>query len=189
MDTDELEEILEGGTETQTIEFKAACDWSTEIFAKHILAMSNVRDGGYIIVGVDEGAGDAYVRQSLSSTQRDSFKIDEMRDQMTQHADPHVNFTVSFLTDNQGNQYSVIRVLPFDEVPVICRKDSTKTKKGIIYYRNRDRRAESAPVSNSSDMREIIMDATVKMMQKLKERGFVVVPADKQKLDEELEGL
>lgn len=189
MNTSELEDLLEGGTETQTLDFKAACVWDTNVFAKHILALTNVRDGGYIVVGVEEGKGKPFVRQGMSVVQRDSYQIDEMRDQMTQFADPHVNFTVSFPEDSDGKKYVVIRVLPFDEVPVICRKNSAKTKQGCIYYRNRDRRAESAPVSNSFDMREILMDATVKMMQRMKERGFEVVPADKQKLDEELDGL
>lgn len=190
MDTSELEEILEGGAETQTVDFKAACRWDIEIFAKHLLAMANVRDGGHIIIGVGEGEnGRAYVRQGISPEQITSFKIDEMKDQMAQFADPHVNFTVGFPYDTQGKQYCVIRVLQFDEVPVICRKTSKKTTKGSIYYRNRERRAESAPVSNSYDMRDIIMDATVRMMQKLKERGFEVVSGDKQELDEELNGL
>jgi predicted HTH transcriptional regulator len=189
MDTEELEEILEGGTETQTVEFKAACVWDTNIFAKHILALTNVRDGGYIIVGVKEGKVEGIIRQGVTEVQRRSFRFDEMHDQMTQFADPHVNFTLSFPEDIAGTAYVVISVLPFDEVPVICRKDSMKTKQGCIYYRNRDGRVESAPVSNSFDMRDIIMDATVKMMQKMKERGFEVVPGDKQKLDEELNGL
>jgi predicted HTH transcriptional regulator len=54
MNTQELEQILEGGTETQRIEFKGACDWSVRLLAKDILALSNVRDGGYIVVGVED---------------------------------------------------------------------------------------------------------------------------------------
>lgn len=189
MNTSELEEILEGGTETQSIEFKGACTWNLDTFLKHILAMANVRDGGHIIIGVDEGEDGTYVRTGVSEEQRDSYKIDDIRDQVAPFADPHVNFSIGFPEDTQGKQYCLIRVLQFDEVPVICRKDSVKTNKGCIYYRSRDRRAESVSVSNSYDMRDILIDATVKMMQKLKERGFEVVNGDKHKLDEELNGL
>ena len=45
MNTQELEAILEGGTETQKIEFKGACDWNVRSLAKDILALSNVQEG------------------------------------------------------------------------------------------------------------------------------------------------
>ena len=189
MTTQELEEKLEGGVETQTIEFKCACCWEEKIFAKDILALSNVQDGGYIIVGVKELDSGAFERGGITEEQKASYKIDEMRDQMTKYADPHVNFMVDFPKDRNNKEYVVIRVLQFEEVPVICRKDSNGTKAGVVYYRNKNRRIESAPVSNSYDMRDIIKLATVRMMQRKAELGFTVKPSIKKKLDEELQGL
>lgn len=186
MKTEELEALLEGGSETQTIEFKTSCSWDVVTFAKDILAMSNVRDGGYIIIGVENKT---FVRKGTTSKQQGTFEVDIMRDQMAPYADPHVNFFVDFPKDQNGVEYVVIRVLPFDEIPIICRKDSRDTKAGTIYYRNRNRRVESAAVSNSYDMREIIKMATVRMMQKEKEFGLTVEPSAKGKLDNELKGL
>jgi predicted HTH transcriptional regulator len=189
MTTDELESKLEGGTETQTIEFKGACYWDVNTFAKDILAMANVQDGGYIIVGVKELDDNTFQREGITEDQMNSYKIDIMKDQISNYADPYVDFTVEFLKDREGRTYAVIRVFPFEEIPVICKKESHDTKKGVIYYRNRSGRAGSAPVSNSYDMREIIRRAAIKMMQREIEVGFSVEPSIKKKFDEELEGL
>lgn len=118
MTTEELEEKLEGGTETQTIEFKEACEWDEKIFAKDILVLSNVQDGGYIIIGVKELNNGTFEREGISATQKASYKIDEMKDQLTKYADPHVNFIVNFPKDRNGKEYAVIRVFQFEEVPV-----------------------------------------------------------------------
>ena len=171
MTTEELESKLEGGAETQTLDIKAACDWNAESMAKDILAMSNVQDGGYLIVGVEDGT---FARQGITPTQRATYNLDTMRDQMAPFADPHVTFIVEFPHDSNGLEYAVIRVFPFDEVPVICRKGSRDTRPGVVYYRNTDARVQSAAVSNAYDMRDIITSATVKMMQRMVAKGFTV---------------
>lgn len=186
MTTQELEEKLEGATETQTIEFKNACDWNVCMFAKDILALSNVQDGGYLIIGVEDGS---FIRKGITDTQKETYKIDVMKDQMTSYADPHVNFIVQFPKDGDQKEYAVIHVFQFEEVPVICRKNSADTKSGTIYYRNKNRRAESGPVSNSYDMRDIIQLATIRMMQRKVTLGFTVNASVKEKLDDELNGL
>ncbi len=186
MTTQELEEKLEGATEAQTIEFKDSCNWNIKMFAKDILALSNVQDGGYIIIGVEDGN---FSRKGITFAQKETYKIDIMKDQMTAFADPHVNFSIDFPKDREGKEYAVIHVFQFEEVPVICRKDSFDTKAGVLYYRNKNRRVESAPVSNSYDMRDIIQLATIRMMQRKIELGFTVSASIKKKLDDELNGL
>ncbi len=189
MTSEELEELLEAGVETQTVDFKGPCKWDAEAFAKDILALSNVQDGGRIIIGVTETDNKTFKRNGISPEQKESYQVDEMRDQMTVFADPHVNFSVEFQKDNDGLEYAIIRVIPFEEIPVICRKDSKDTRRATLYYRNKDRRVESAPVSNSYDLRTIIEVATVSMMQGKRKLGYSVDQSIRQQLDEELEGL
>src|ERR1700731_2069642 len=109
MNTQELEIHIQGQTELPTLDFKAACIWEVLKYAKDILAFSNVQDGGLIIVGIEDGT---FSRQGITPTQRDSYKIDVMRDQMASFADPHVNFSVDFPSDNDGRQYACIRIEP-----------------------------------------------------------------------------
>lgn len=199
MNTEEFELYLQGQAESPTLDFKAAMLWNASSLAKDILAFSNVQDGGRIIIGIEDGT---FVRQGITEAQRHSYNIDLMRDQMASFADPHVDFSVEFPVDKDGKQYACIRVEPFDEIPVICRKDSADTRAGTIYYRNRNRRVESASVSNSYDMREIVEVATVRMMQKKLRAGFSVgsntvqqrseseaLARARAELDQELKGL
>lgn len=163
--------MLRGSTETPTIEIKAAGPWSAPLLAKDILAMSNVRDGGHIIIGLEDGT---FERQGLTPEQRATYDINRMRDQMAKFADPKVVFVVEFPKDVAGKEYAVIRVLPFDEVPVICAVDAADLLKGRLYYRNTNGKVESAPVSNAHDMRDIITTAAQRLMRRLSAAGFTV---------------
>jgi len=188
MTTEELESRLEAGTETQGLDFKADCPWDVKSLAKDILAMSNHKDGGYIIIGIEDGT---MKRQGVSAENLATFNIDVMRDQMTRYADPSVDMFRFASKDKDGREYVVIQILPFKDVPVICRHpdETAGLRAGVIYYRNSNRRIESAAVSNSSDMRDIIETATLKRMQRMKEFGFVAKSVDDEKLKEELKGL
>lgn len=191
MTTEDLEAKLEAGYETQNLDYKQDCLWDVKCFAKDILAMSNLKDGGFIIVGVIDTKSSSFKRQGVSKENLSSYKIDIMKDQMTQFADPFVDFFVDIPKDKNGNDYVVIRILPFKTIPVICRKDHKEASlvAGVIYYRNSNRRTESAPVSNSNDMRDIIELAGTKMMQRYIELGHTVLPQSKHKLNDELQGL
>ena len=171
--TDELESKLEGGIETQTFDVKDSCAWNVDSIVKDILAMSNVQDGGYILIGVEDGT---FARHGISAAHKATYDLDIMKDQMAPYADPHTNFALEFPRDHTGLEYAVIRVFPFEEQPVICRKNGKEVHAGVLYYRNRAGRVQSAAVSNAHDMREIITNATVKMMQSVREKGFSVAP-------------
>lgn len=169
MTTDELEAHLDGQAETQNLDFKSSCPWDVRRFARDILAFSNVRDGGLIIIGVADGT---FAREGIADEDRTTYSIDVMRDQMTSYADPHTNFRTEFPSDRNGLVYGVIRIEPFESVPIICRRDSEDTQAGAIYYRNLNRRMESARISNYHDMRELVEIATVRMMRRLQKQGF-----------------
>jgi predicted HTH transcriptional regulator len=186
VDPEQLERLLEAATETQTFEVKGAMKWDDKSLAKDILAFANVRDGGHIVIGVEDGT---FARQGVDAEILASYQLDVMRDQMTKYADPHVDFSVSFPKDREGKQYVVIRVLSFREVPVICRKNSTDVREGAIYYRTTNRRPESAPINNSYDMRDLITTAAARMRDNFRRLGVDLTPVDsdwQRKLDSEL---
>lgn len=185
MNTDQLETILGGAEETANLEVKAAMSWDVTTLVKDILAISNVLDGGYIIIGIEDNT---FVRQGLSQEQIESFDIDVMKDQVAHFADPHCVFRRHVVQDRQGLSYIAIEISTFAEIPVICARDGADVQAGTIYFRSRARRPASARVSNNSDMREIIEASVARRLQGLKRVGLL--PDDTvDAFDEELGGL
>ncbi len=189
MNSEEFESLLEGGAETQGIDFKQGCKWNEEQFVKDILAMSNIQNGGYIVIGVRESENGGFEYEGISGEQKSTYQIDIMRDQVSKYADPKVTFEVEFTQDKQDREYVVIHVIEFDEIPVVCKRDGKDVKQGVLYYRNTNRRVESAPVSNAYDLQNIIRRAAVKVMQNMTNIGFTVPTSVSKKLAEELSDL
>jgi predicted HTH transcriptional regulator len=183
---EELEALLEAPEETPRLDFKAAMAWDVRVFVKDLLAMANVRDGGTIIVGVEDGT---WRRQGVTAEMEQSFNIEIMRDQIAPYADPHVQFGQEIVVDRSDLRFVVIRVRQFEEIPVICKKDGADVSKGTVYYRSPGRRVESARVRDAYDMRTIIQVATVRMMQKQRALGYTVESGARELLEAELGGL
>jgi predicted HTH transcriptional regulator len=188
MDLPEFESLVEGAEESQSLDFKGPCTWDVTHLAKDILALSNVQDGGYIVVGFEDRT---FRRVGVSNELAETFVQETMQDQMAQFADPFVTFAVyNHIVDADGLRFVIIRVSEFSEVPVVCRADSRDVNQGRIYYRSRRRRPESEPVSNSFDMRDILDRAAIKLMAKRKAQGYAVETVAQQKsYDDELGGL
>lgn len=185
MTVEELEQILEARSESPSLDFKASCPWNVITYAKDLLAIVNLVNGGLIVVGVEDGS---FQRKGVTPEHRDTYKVETMRDQMTRYADPHVLFDCEVATDRGGLEYVVIQVHPFREIPVICREShqGAGLQAGTIYYRNSNRRPESAPVSNSYDMRSIVLAAVARTRASLETLGFRVPVSDEDRYNAEL---
>jgi predicted HTH transcriptional regulator len=187
MTTKELEELLEGGIETPHIEYKGPCEWNINTFAKDILAIANIEDGGWIIIGMAE-KGVGYERAGLTSEMIATFNYDIMRDQFASFASPHVRFSLSFPHDKIGLQFAVIKVDEFSEIPVICVKpnDRAGTNAPVIYYRNTDKKVESGPISNYHDLHNLLERSAMKIRSRWAQLGLSVPDNIQTVLDDEL---
>ncbi|HEY1607557.1 MAG TPA: ATP-binding protein [Allosphingosinicella sp.] len=186
MDTQELEALLTGAEETDTLEFKGAVAWDRSLFVKDILAMANVIDGGRIVVGVEDKN---FERAGLTDEQLASYTIDQMRDGIAPFADPRVVFRIEKVSDTAERNYVVIEVSPFEDVPVICHRDGADVTAGTIYFRSRTRRPESAPIASSADMRDMVERAAALSLRRLRRIGFVPEGEAGPDYDAELGGL
>ena len=198
MEWKDFEALLERGAETQNVDFKESCAWNVKCFAKDILAMSNIEDGGFLIIGMRE-IKSGFERIGISETDLQTYNIDLMKDQLSSYADPRTDLVMHIHSDNTGKNYIFIKIFEFDEVPVICKKECKETKQNIIYYRNSNRRPESAPISNTSDLRNLLERAAIKLMKKYHKLGLKIStenleitsekPDDKTKYKEERQGI
>jgi predicted HTH transcriptional regulator len=186
MTTDELEGLLDGAEETDTLEFKGAMNWERHSLTRDILAMANVLDGGTIIIGIED---QTLMRQGLNEEQCASFNIEIMRDQVAPYAHPDVEFRCEIVPDRQALQFAVIQVSPFRDIPVICARDAPGLNAGDIYFRSRRRRPESVRISSSSEMRDIIEAAIVRRSSNLRRVGLVPITLNSFDYEAELEGL
>lgn len=186
MDTAELENLLSGAVETDSLEFKQAMAWDRNVFVKDILAMANIVDGGRIIVGIEDGTLE---RQGLSEDQAASFEPEIMRDQIAPYADPRVVFRTEVVVDSGGLSFAVIEIEPFDDLPVVCKRDGADVRAGEIYYRSRVRRPQSARIDNSADMREVLERSAAHLMGRYRQLGFQPPADDQASFDDELGGL
>ncbi|MFO7996187.1 MAG: ATP-binding protein [Dehalococcoidia bacterium] len=181
-----VEFYIQHGKEERYLEYKGAMAWSSDNtkieIAKAMMAMSNLRSGGVIVVGMKEVRRGVWEPDAMTDEQVASFTQDDIAQWVNDYAVPSVQFTAgSFSLDT--NKFVIIKVREFDSVPTICRKQKQlggreRLKRGAIYYRS-NAKNESAPVSSDEDMRELIGLAVGKgvagEIERLQELGFVAI--------------
>ena len=165
-----LVELIYLGREQRNLDYKQSMSWNDPTFkislTKCILAMSNIRDGGYIVIGVRQNSDGSFDPDGMQQSDMASFNQDNVSAQVAEFADPFASFDL-IAVENADKKFIVIRVKEFEEIPVICKRDyGNELHRGKIYSRTR-RMPECAEVLSSSEMREIIELATQKQMNKV----------------------
>ena len=200
----DIELYIQHGKEERYLEYKGSMVWTSDYakveIAKAMMAMSNLRNGGVIVVGMKETKRGVWDPDIMTDEQVASFTQDDIAQWVNDYAVPAVQFTVEpFVLDT--NKFVIIKVREFDAFPTICRKPKQLggrevLKNGAIYYRSNSKN-ESAPISSDEDMRELIALAVNKEVareiERLRVLGFVTAfPApqedDALKYEEEREG-
>jgi len=168
---DELIRFVEAAGESSNIDAKGPMEWdggeASAGLTKDILSFANSRDGGVIVIGKDEVSPGSFTLTGLTSDQADSFETTKVATWVNNKVAPSVNL-VCYRVQHDGNEFIVLTVAEFDDVPVICTKQYELTgkpakvvlRKGTIYVRTAN--AESAPLSSIEDLRTLIGIATTK---------------------------
>jgi predicted HTH transcriptional regulator len=158
---------------------------------KSILAMSNLSDGGHIVIGVKEvsEAEGRYEPVGMRSDHLDTFSSDALADFVRNYADPYAKLDVEVVSLD-GRDFIVISVSSFDETPVICKRDyASILSEGAIYIRSRSGRPRSEPVTLYVDMRELMdlaIDRGVRRFLEKQSRIGVVAFNDREKFEQQL---
>lgn len=182
MTDQEFAEILALRHEGPGIEFKGPGSASdNQLFTKVVkamLGMANRRDGGRVVIGVEDNDG-VLNPVGLSNSDQDTWKYDDVAAKLAKYADPSVSFELETQQYN-GNHYVVLRVREFEDIPVLCKKDYQGVlRKGACYVRPR-RKPETTEIPTQEDMRDLLDLASEKRLRRYLEQarraGGIVVP-------------
>lgn len=197
-----ITDVITHPFEERHIEFKSSTPWKEKEFkakiTKSILAMANLKDGGWIVVGNEEQSDGTYKAVGMSQSDYDSYDSDSVKDFAKDYADPYVNISVLKL-EHDNKKFVLIRIEEFDVSPVICKRAyGDIMHRGKIYSRSTGK-PETIEVPSETEMREIINMAVDKKMRQhikwLTDLGLIPLvaeesePEDTEKFDKQLEGI
>jgi predicted HTH transcriptional regulator len=206
MNVSDVTEFVSTGGENRHQELKQSVSWKDDKtkfkITKAILAMSNIQNGGRIIIGVAERNG-KYYPEGMTESHYLSFNQDDVCDYVGKYADPYVRFRLHKI-DDASKSFVVIKVEEFEETPVICKKyfpimnqegeQKVPLQSGDIYTRTSGSKPQSSRVMSYLDLREIVNLAIQKgvrsYIKQSNEAGLSanVIPdqTDEQKFNEQL---
>lgn len=169
----EFEDLLATAQERQNLEVKtggplrAKTGFSARA-VRAVLGLSNLRDGGILVIGVREvEEGQDLLREGVRSADVESWNTDRLSTIVNNYADPSVQLEVRRVT-HDAKDFVVVRVAPFRETPTICKKNwkhngNLILREGGIYIRSL-RKTETAELGTSEDMRELLQLASEKRL-------------------------
>ena len=178
------------------IEFKGPAPLQKDkgVFGKILgaaMRMANRRDGGVIVIGVDEDrVTHAYLPTGLSDVDLVTWDYDELAEQFARYTEPTIMFDLEIFP-YEGKKFIVLYIQEFDDMPIICRKDYTDSsgatilKEGSIYCRSRGKPQVTEKITYQ-DMRTLLQLATEKSVRRFVESGISISPSTTLPQDREL---
>ncbi|MGH9964358.1 MAG: AlbA family DNA-binding domain-containing protein [Nitrososphaeraceae archaeon] len=121
MEVQDILDIVEEFGETRSIELKKSMSWQEKEtqfkITKSIMAFSNIRDGGKIILGVEGDKNGRFEPKGMDTDDFASFKQDLLSDHINTFASPFVDFRVHHVSNNILN-FIVRDVKEFNRAPM-----------------------------------------------------------------------
>lgn len=169
LSADEIEAALSPGYELRGFELKGpGARTDAHLFAKvtrAVLGMGNLRDGGHVLVGIDDGDPAAMLPGLGGEDLGSWLAYDDVARKMAEYADPPLRFDISGIELPSGVIVAAIQVFEFADIPHLCAKDYPGVlRKGALYVRPR-KVPETSEVASSVEMREVLDLATQKALR------------------------
>lgn len=159
--------IMESPNESQTVEFKPSFPWPSKIddlqnnnkaqeVIKSILALSNIRDGGKIILGVEKEKDRLkYILRGMKPEDLKTYDQDLIFEQVRNLGEPEPKFQVlNFEYDNKN--FIVFAVQSFIFAPIICHNHKNLRQLDNASFYIRTDKPETKRVTKPWEMREIV---------------------------------
>ena len=162
MTDDDFAVLIERGHELRGIEFKPPGPRTDQLLMARIvraaLGMANRRDGGLVIVGVDESTGRPNPI-GLAPDALASWSHDDVAATIAASSDPPISIEQEVRTYHD-KRFVVLRVPEFLELPVLAKKDVSVghnhvVRKGACYVRSFGK-PETSEIPSQTEMRDLL---------------------------------
>lgn len=186
LDKEQIAQLLEAGYELRNTEYKPPfgwngdqADWIKEKVVRAILAMTNIRYGGRVVIGVEVKEDRSINLMGVTDNQLRSFEdFDNVKGVVDGFSFTNTDFDINW-GEHENKKYIIFTVQEFSEIPAICRKNGGSH--GILTAYDIYSRSKKAPYGSikatEAELREIINMAVDKEKANLKSRGWVKKPA------------
>lgn len=170
-----VENALDRLQEAPDIEFKESASWDPLRWStvKTALAMGNLQDGGILVVGVSQRAGQVPLT-GISETDLATYDPDNIADQLASFISPSIELTL-VQAPYREKDYLAFEFQEFREIPLVCKRrgpDGEGLEAGVVYIRPREGRPRSTKVTDAAQMRELLDLAGMKAARRIIERGI-----------------
>jgi hypothetical protein len=180
--TEDVRELIRDGRERRALEFKGPGSVNDKEFmakvARAVIAMSNLRGGGVVLIGFDERIPGTAI--GMDADQLASWESqDDVADALGRYCDPPVQFEASSHQLDDGISIVAIEISEFEEVPTLAARDFPQIlQRGVPYFRGLGK-IESTSFVSTHELRELISLATEKNVRRfiqLSQRAGVQQP-------------
>lgn len=168
-----IKNYIEYPNEERHLEFKGSIKWDGDIRAKitkSIMALANLRDGGWIVIGKEEKADRTFEITGMNQEDFDTFDTDEIKAYVYNRTDPPIDFNIH-KKEYDGKKFILIEVKEFEKLPIICKKGfGNIIYAGKLYVRSKGK-PESIAVPSSAEMEEVMEIAIDKGVEEYIQRA------------------
>jgi predicted HTH transcriptional regulator len=159
--------ILESPNESKNVEFKPSIPWPKNIddlqnnnkiqeVIKSILAMSNILDGGKIILGIEKDNEEGkYILRGMEIDDLNSYDQDLIFDHVRNFGEPEPRFQILNIEFDNKN-FIVFAIQSFIFAPIICHNHRNLSQLENTCFYIRTDKPETKKVTEPSEMREIV---------------------------------
>jgi predicted HTH transcriptional regulator len=134
---------------------------------KHIVAMGNSRDGGYLLIGVND---QTHNPEPLDQAQLDTWDQTRVVQALARHSAPPPVIEIHRGRLESGETLVAIRVQEFGDQPTVCTRDLrvgdvVVMREGALYIRTDA--AQSKQITSEPELRELLGRAYIRRADRL----------------------
>ncbi len=136
---EQLKDYVNLGSERVDLEYKRSIDWEDRNakikITKAMMAMSNIRDGGVIIIGVEEDG----TPSGMTKKHCRSFEYDKIARHLNARTMPPIDFVVTcgkITHEDNEKLFVVIQISESKELPVVSIKHEKRDPNGLLDMKN-----------------------------------------------------